>query len=117
MNYIDVAIYAVPAGNKEQFVEHAKKIMPIFQRHGALSAVDCWGDDISDGELTSLPLAVKLEPGETVAYSHIVWPSKQTRDEGMAKAMAEMRAELQHSPMPFDGARMIFGGFQTVVGF
>lgn len=115
MTYVDVAIYAVPTDNKAAFVEHARKVAPIFAAHGALSVADCWGDDIPDGAVTSLPMAVKRAAGETVAFSWITWPSKEARDAGMAKAMADMQAQDESNPMPFDGKRMIFGGFETVV--
>lgn len=115
MTFVDIAIYAVPTANREAFQAHAEKIAPIFKQHGALSVADCWGNDIPDGEVTSLPLAVKCKEDETVAFSWITWPSKAARDEGMGKAMADMQAAMTDSPMPFDGKRLIFGGFETVV--
>ena len=115
MAYVDIAIYAVPTSNRTAFQSHAEKIAPIFRKHGALSVADCWGNDIPDGEVTSLPLAVKCADDETVAFSWITWPDKASRDEGMGKAMTDMQAELKDSPMPFDGKRLIFGGFEVVV--
>ncbi len=114
MTYIDVAIYAVPTANKDAFIAHSKAITPLFTEHGALAAVDCWGADVQEGEITSLPMAVKLEPGETVAYSHIIWPSKAAREAGMPKVMEAMQGGVG-GEMPFDGKRMIFGGFETVI--
>lgn len=113
MTWVDLAVYAVPTEAKETFIAHSQKMGPVFKKHGALSLADCWGSEIPDGEVTSLPMAVKCEPHETVAFSWITWPDKVTRDEGMGKAMAEM--EAMSEPMPFDGKRMIFGGFETIV--
>jgi uncharacterized protein YbaA (DUF1428 family) len=87
----------------------------IFKEHGALRAVECWGDNVPNGKLTSFPMAVQLKPDEVVVFSRIEWPSKQVRDAGMDKAMADPRMMNEATPMPFDGKRMIFGGFQTVV--
>ena len=86
---------------------------PIFKEFGALRVVECWGDDVPEGKLTSFPMAVKCEPDETVVFSWVEWPSKQIRDEGMQKTMADPR--MASCEMPFDGKRMIFGGFQAIV--
>ncbi|MEL7029724.1 MAG: DUF1428 domain-containing protein [Pseudomonadota bacterium] len=115
MTYITVAVYAVPTANKETFIAHSKAMTPLFTKHGALAAVDAWGDDVPDGETTSFPMAVKCEPGETVAYSHVIWPDKATHDANMKNVMSEMQAVSESHPMPFDGKRMIFASFQTVV--
>lgn len=85
----------------------------VFKDHGTLRLVECWGDDVPDGELTSLPKAVQCKPDETVVCSWIVWPDRQTRNAGMQKVMQDPR--LEHNPMPFDGTRLIYGGFQMVV--
>lgn len=73
------------------------------------------GDDVPESKLTSFPMAVKCEPGETVVFSWIVWPSREVRDAGMAKVMADPRVQEDSNPMPFDGKRMIYGGFEVVV--
>lgn len=112
MNYVDGFVIAVPKSNKEKFIHHADTLDVIFKEYGALRVVECWGDDVPDGKLTSFPMAVKLEPDEVVVFSWIEWPSKEVRDAGMAKVMADSRMTPE---MPFDGKRMIFGGFQTVV--
>ena len=114
MTYITVAVYAVPNANREAFIAHSKEMTPLFRRHGALAAVDAWGDDVPDGEVTSFPMAVKCAPDETVAYSHVIWPDKATHDASMQKVMEDMQAVGENSPMPFDGKRMIFASFQTV---
>ncbi|MCE8006634.1 DUF1428 domain-containing protein [Aestuariivita sp.] len=115
MTYITVAVYAVPTSNKEAFVAHSKDLTPLFIKHGALAAVDAWGDDVPEGQTTSFPMAVKCAPDETVAYSHVIWPDKATHDAKMQAVMAEMQAASKANPMPFDGQRMIFASFQTVV--
>lgn len=115
MTYVDVMICAVPDKNKDEFIEHSNNVIGLFKKHGALSAADFWEDDVPDGKLTSLPLAVKKEVGEVVVYSHIIWPSKKVRNEGMPKAMQDMEASEEAHNMPFDGKRMIFGGFDQIV--
>ena len=114
MPYVDGVVMAVPTANKEKFVAHAQEFANVFKEHGALKLVECWGDDIPDGEVTSFPLAVQCKADETVAFSWIWWPSKGVRDEGMKKAMEDPRLSLETNPMPFDGKRMIFGGFERM---
>ena len=87
----------------------------MFKEYGALKQVECWGDDVPDGEVTSFPMAVKCKSDETVAFSWIVWPSKEIRNEGMKKSMEDPRLAPDKNPMPFDGKRMIYGGFEMVV--
>src|SRR5574337_1836575 len=110
--YVDGFLMAVPSANKELFRQHATLSAQLFKEHGADAVVECWGDDVPEGKLTSMPLAVKLEPDETVVFAWIVWPSKTARDKGMAAVMADPDAPRQ---MPFDGQRMIFGGFSVLV--
>lgn len=114
MSYVDGCIFAVPTANKQAFLDHAKIAGEAFKDAGALEIVECWGDDIPDGEVTSLPMAVKLKPDETVALSWIIWPDRKTRDEGMKKVMDDHRMNGEKNPMPFDGKRMIFGGFELL---
>ena len=115
MTYVDGFVAAVPTANREAFRKHAADAAPVFKEHGALKVVECWGDDVPDGKLTSFPMAVKCEPGETVIFSWIVWPSRQVRDAGMAKVMADPRVQADANPMPFDGKRLIYGGFEVLV--
>lgn len=115
MNYVDGFVLAVPKENKARYIAHAKFAAAIFKDHGALTLVECWGDDVPEGEVTSFPMAVKCQPDEVVCFSWITWPSKQARDEGMKKVMADPRMESDLLQMPFDGKRMIYGGFQTIV--
>ena len=115
MSYVDGFIAAVPTANREQYIKHAEIAASIFKENGALSVVECWGEDVPPGKVTSFPLAVKLKDGETVAFGWIIWPDKATRDAGMAKLMSDPRVQPDVNPMPFDGQRMIFGGFEMIV--
>jgi uncharacterized protein YbaA (DUF1428 family) len=115
MDYVDGFVAAVPTAQREVYREFAEKAAAVFRKNGASRIVECWGDDVPDGKLTSFPMAVKLEPGETVVFSWITWPSRAARDEGMKAAMQDPSFQPGASPMPFDGKRMIFGGFQMIV--
>ena len=117
MSYVDGFVIACPKANKDRFIEHARLGDSLFIDLGALRVVECWGDDVPEGKLTSFSMAVKREEGESVVFSWIEWPSKEVRDNGMKKAMDEMMANTRMTPetMPFDGKRMIFGGFQSFV--
>ena len=115
MSYVDGFVIAVPTANREKFRQHGEMAAAIFIENGALSLAECWGDDVPDGKVTSFPMAVKLKEDETVVFSWIVWPDKATRDAGMAKLMTDPRVQPDVNPMPFDGQRMIFGGFEMIV--
>ncbi len=115
MTYVDSMVAAVPTANKARYLEHAKQAAAVFKDHGALQVVECWGDDVPEGELTSLPLAVKCEASETVVLSWILWPPRDVRDAGMAAAMADPRLGEDDNPMPFDGNRLIYGGFEVML--
>ena len=115
MSYVDGFIAAVPTANREAFRKHAADAAVVFKELGALHVVECWGDDVPDGKVTSFPMAVKKKEDETVVFSWIVWPSRQARDEGIKKMMADPRMQPEANPMPFDGKRLIFGGFQVLV--
>ncbi|TCO73095.1 DUF1428 domain-containing protein [Rhodovulum euryhalinum] len=114
MAYVDGFVLAVPEANKSAYRAHAEKAWPLFQEFGALSMWECWGDDVPDGKLTSFAMAVKAEPGEAVVFSWMLWPDKAARDAGWKRMMEDPRmAEMQE--MPFDGKRMIYGGFAPLV--
>ncbi|MFP4538768.1 MAG: DUF1428 domain-containing protein [Dichotomicrobium sp.] len=115
MSYIDGFVAAVPTANREKFREHAELAADVFKECGALSVVECWGDDVPDGEVTSFPMAVKREDDETVVFSWVVWPSKEVRDAGMQKMMEDPRMHPDNNPMPFDGKRIVHGGFVPLV--
>jgi uncharacterized protein YbaA (DUF1428 family) len=115
MSYIDGFVAAVPTAKREAFKQHAESVAAVFKEYGALSVVECWGDDVPEGKVTSFPMAVKCKEDETVVFSWIVWPSRQVHDAGMQKVMADPRSQPDVNPMPFDGQRMIFGGFEMIV--
>jgi uncharacterized protein YbaA (DUF1428 family) len=113
-DYIDAFAAAVPTANREAYRKHVQEAAVVFKAHGALKMVECWGDDVPDGKLTSFPLAVRKQADETVVFSWIVWPSRQARDDGMRKVMADPRSKPEVNPMPFDGKRLIYGGFEVL---
>jgi uncharacterized protein YbaA (DUF1428 family) len=115
MNYVDGFVIAVPTANRATYQRVAQNASVVFKENGALSVVECWGDDVPEGNVTSFPMAVKRKDDETVVFSWITWPSKAVRDAGMKKAMEDPRLKEGMNPMPFDGQRMIFGGFQVIV--
>ena len=113
--YVDGFVIPVPDGNKEAYRKMAAWAAPIFKEHGAIRLVECWGDDVPDGKLTDFRRAVAAEEGETVVFSWIVWPSREARDAGNAAFMADPRLKETGTDMPFDGKRMIFGGFSLLL--
>jgi uncharacterized protein YbaA (DUF1428 family) len=115
MNYVDGFVLAVPTANRETYRQVAQTASTVFKENGALSVVECWGDDVPEGKVTSFSMAVKRKDDESVVFSWITWPSKEIRDSGMKKAMEDPRLQQGMNPMPFDGQRMIFGGFQVIV--
>lgn len=115
MTYVDGFLAAVPTANKEKFIQHAKDAAVVFKRHGALKTVETWGDDVPDGEVTSFPMAVKCKADETVVFSWVLWPDKASRDAGWEKIMGDPDMQPDKNPMPFDGQRLIFGGFEMVL--
>ena len=112
--YIDGFLVPVPKGNKDAYRAMAEKHWPIFKEFGATGMVECWGDDVPKGKLTDFYGAVKAEDGEVVVFSWITWPDKAARDAGMKKMMEDERMKNMKD-MPFDGKRMIFGGFQPIL--
>jgi uncharacterized protein YbaA (DUF1428 family) len=113
MAYIDGMIAAVPTAGKDAYLEHARAADAIIMEYGATSCVENWGDDIPDGKVTDFRRSVQANADETVVFSWITWPDKATRDAGWAKLMQDSR--LTAMTMPFDGKRMIFGGFETIL--
>jgi uncharacterized protein YbaA (DUF1428 family) len=112
MSYIDGFLIPVANANKEKYLAGIAQWTGYCKALGALRVVDYWGDDVPDGKLTSFPMAVKLEPGETVVLSWVEWPDKATRDAGNAKMRED--PTLASMEVPFDGKRMIFGGFSLL---
>ncbi len=115
MSYVDCFVAAVPTDNKEKYIKHAETAAELFKENGALEIVENWGDDIPEGEVTSLPIAVQAQENETVVCSWVVWPSKEVRDAGWGAMMEDPRMSPENNPMPFDGKRLIYGGFHTVL--
>jgi uncharacterized protein YbaA (DUF1428 family) len=111
MAYIDGFVIAVPNDKKTAFIEHAKSADALFLEFGATRVVECWGEDVPHGKVTDFFRAVKAEENETVVFSWIEWPDKPTRDAAIAKMQTD---ERMMGPMPFDGKRMIYGGFEPV---
>lgn len=118
MAYIDGFVIAVPTANRERFIEHARKADALFIEQGATRIWECWGDDIPDGKQTDFRRAVQAKEDETVVFSWIEWPDKETRDRVFARMEDLMRDDAWNpeiNPVPFDGKRMIYGGFTPVV--
>jgi uncharacterized protein YbaA (DUF1428 family) len=114
--YIDGFVFAVPTANKEKYREHSIKIDSTFKKYGALQVIGAWGDDVPVGKMTDFYRAVKAKEDETIVFSWVFWPDKVTRDEGNKKCEAEFMAMDEDAmAMPFDGTRMIYGGFDVLV--
>jgi uncharacterized protein YbaA (DUF1428 family) len=110
MPYYDGYLLAVPTKNRQKYKDMAEEAWPMFQKHGATAMQENWGDDVPDGKVTSFPMATKKKDDETVVFSWVVWPDKETRDAGW-KAMMEDPAMQRPDDMGFDGMRMMWGGF------
>jgi len=118
MSYIDGFVIAVPTANKQKFIDHARHYDSMFLELGATRVIEGWGDDVPEGKVTDFQRAVQATSEETVAFSWVEWPDKATRDAGMKKMMEDPRMDPSNPdnpPMPFDGKRMIYGGFAPVV--
>ena len=115
MTYVDGFIAAVPTANRNAYKNHAEAAAVVFKENGALKLVECWGDDVPEGTITSFPMAVQRKSDETVVFSWIIWPSREVRDQAMKKVMADPRLRQDVNPMPFDGKRLIYGGFEVIV--
>ena len=115
MSYVDGFVMAVPTANKQKFIDHANTFDNLFLEFGATRVLECWGDDVPAGKVTDFQRAVQARDDESVVFSWIEWPDKATRDKGMEKMMKDPRMNPETNPMPFDGKRMIFGGFAPVV--
>lgn len=113
MSYVDGFVIPVPADKKEAYREMAAIAAPLFKEFGATRVVECWGDDVPAGKVTDFAGAVKAEAGEVVVFSWVEWPSKEVRDEGNKKIMADPRMKMEGCP--FDANRMIFGGFSPIL--
>lgn len=117
MSYVDGFVLAVPKQNMDAYKALATEAGKVWKEHGALAYVECWGDDVPYGELTSFPRAVQAKDDEIVVFSWIVYESREKRDEINAKVMADPRMQCAPSDAPFDAKRMIYGGFRSFISF
>ncbi len=119
MSYIDGFVIAVPIANKQKFIDHAKQFDALFMELGATRILECWGDDVKPGKLTDFRRAVDAKDDEEVVFSWVEWPDKATRDAAMSKMEDLMKTDPRwdpaKNPMPFDGKRLIYGGFAPIV--
>ncbi|WP_445557832.1 DUF1428 family protein [Pedomonas mirosovicensis] len=119
MTYIDGFVIAVPTANKQAFINHARLGNSVFMELGAIRILECWGDDVPEGKQTDFRRAVQAKDNETVVFSWVEWPDKATRDAAVAEMDQRMKTDdhlnPEKNPMPFDGMRMIYGGFTPVV--
>ncbi len=113
MTYIDGFVVPVPEENRDIYLEQAREAAAMFRRYGALEVVECWSDDVPEGETTSFTIATQRKEGEGVVFSWIRWPDKATRIAAW-KAMME-DPSMQPNDMPFDGKRMFWGGFEPIL--
>lgn len=115
MPYVDGYVAAVPTASREAYRDYSARIADLFRAHGATRVVDCWGDEVPEGTLTSFPKAVQRKEDETVIFGWVEWPSREARAAAWDKLMAAPEMDLSRNPLPFDGRRMIYGAFETIV--
>lgn len=113
MTYFDGFVIAVERARKQEFIDHANRLDPLFLERGATRVVECWGDDVPEGKVTDFRRSVQAAGGEEVAFSWVEWPDRAARDAGMKAIEEDGRGMAE--PMPFDGGRMIFGGFASLL--
>jgi len=113
IGYVDGCVIPVPAGNKQAYVANSKEKAALLKKCGATRVVDAWADDVPDGTVTDYKGAVKASAGEKIVYSWVEWPSKEARDKGWEAASKD--PSMQPSNLPFDGKRMIYGGFAPLL--
>ena len=116
MAYVDGFVIPVPSDRLDDYKALARLCAQVWKDHGALSSVECIADDVPYGELTSFPRSVQVQDGEIVIFSWIVYESRASRDAVMEKVLADPRLKSITENPPFDGKRMIFGGFQPFLG-
>ena len=116
-HYVDGFVVPVPTANLAAYRRMARKAGKVWREHGALQYSECVADDVKPGKVTSFPQSVKLKAGETVVFSWIVYKSRKHRDSVNKKAMSDPRLAAMMDPkaMPFDGMRMFWGGFKSIV--
>ena len=117
MGYVDGFVIAAPTAKKQDFIDYAHRVDILFKEYGALRVVECWGDTVPAGKKTDFFRAVEAREDETVIFSWVEWPDKATRDAAMAKMIEDPRMDPKNDTPPFDGSRMIFGGFEKIIEF
>ena len=115
MTYIEGFVAAVPTAKKDEYLEHAKEAAGFIKECGASRMVESWGDDVPDGKVTDFRKAVQAKEDETVVFSWFEYPDRAARDAANEKMMADPRMKEMGASMPFDGQRMIYGGFESIV--
>jgi uncharacterized protein YbaA (DUF1428 family) len=113
--YVDGTLIAVPDARKEDYRAFAARVAPMFREHGATRVIEAWGDDVPDGEITDFRRAVQATADEKVVYAWVEWPSKEVRASGWEKVMADPRMHAHETEPPFDGQRMVYGGFVPIL--
>lgn len=114
MSYVQGFLAAVSSDRKDDYKRHAEAAWPIFEKLGCLSMQENWGVDVAPGKVTSFPQAVKLEEGEVVIFSWMIWPDRATCDAAWEKMMSDPDLMAGMEDMPFDGMRMMWGGFEPL---
>jgi uncharacterized protein YbaA (DUF1428 family) len=115
MTYVEGFIVAVPADKRDEYRRHAAGAVPLFEEFGATRLVEAWEDDVADGKVTDFRRAVQAKEGEKVVFSWFEYPDKAARDAASEKMMSDPRMEEMGKSMPFDGKRMVYGGFAPFV--
>lgn len=115
MTYVSGFSAAVPQANRQPYLDYARIAADYFRKHGATRVVECWEEDVPEGKVTSFPMAVQRKDGEAILFSWIEWPDKATAQACFEKMGAEPQFDPAKNPMPFDGMRMIYGGFSIVL--
>jgi uncharacterized protein YbaA (DUF1428 family) len=115
MAYVDGFVASVPKANKEVYRKHVAEAAPLFKEFGVMRMVECWGDDVQDGKVTDFRRAVQAKDDEIVVFSWMEYPSKEARDAAGKKMMTDPRMKTMGEKMPFDGKRMIYGGFAPIL--
>lgn len=115
MTYVEGFIAAVPTANKDAYLQHAREAAAFIKDCGASRMVESWGDDLPDGKVTDFRKAVQAKDDETVAFSWFEYPDRAARDAANEKMMSDPRMKEMGATMPFDGQRMIWGGFETIL--
>jgi uncharacterized protein YbaA (DUF1428 family) len=115
MTYVEGFVVAVPAENKDAYRTHAAEAEPLFKEFGVTRMVEAWGDDIPEGKVTDFRGSVQAKEGEAVVFSWFEYPSREARDAANAKMMSDPRMKEMGASMPFDGQRMIMGGFESLL--